>query len=516
MDESSFGKIRSFFWPIHRHELSRFVPMLLLFFLISFNYHTLKILKDALIITAPNSGAEVIPFLKVWAVLPSAILLTFLFTKLSTKFNREKIFYVMISIFLIFFSLFIFVLYPNADIFNLNSFSNTLTDILPKGFKGFIAIIRYWHFSLFYIMAEAWSTMMLSLLLWVFIVDVLSIDQAKRYYAFFGTFRNLAGVLSGLLGEYLAEKAISQDASICYLSKILGCKTQWDQSLLILISLILICGFLIIGIYRYLHVYFYPNRYLMGGDIQNKGKQKISFKDSIQFVWKSKYVLYIALIVLSYNLVINITEVLWKAQMKELFPTSSAFTAYTSKVTYATGILATFSAFFISGNLIRRLGWKVTALVTPIVLLLSGLGFFYFLFLKRHAENAKIFVTFLGLSPLILAVFFGSLFEVFSRALKYTIFDDTKEMAFIPLSPAEKLKGKSAIDGVGSRLGKSGGSFLMQLLFMAFSTPMGASPYIFVLMLLIMPLWIVSVNKLSKEFEVKSSAKPKELESTLT
>src|SRR3990167_2869496 len=138
MDDSNFSKIRSFLWPIHKHELSRFVPMLLLFFLVAFNYHILKILKDTLIITAPNSGAEVIPFLKVWAVLPSAIILTLLFTKLSSNLNREKIFYVMISIFLSFFVFFILFLYPHADCFNLNEFSNTLSNVLPKGLNGFI------------------------------------------------------------------------------------------------------------------------------------------------------------------------------------------------------------------------------------------------------------------------------------------------------------------------------------------------------------------------------------------
>lgn len=512
MNDSGFSKIRSFLWPIHRHELSRFVPMLLLFFLIAFNYHILRILKDTLIITAPNSGAEVLPFLKVWVVLPSAILLTYIFTKLSTKFNREKIFYVMITSFLSFFALFIFGLYPNIDSFNLNGVADSLTKICPKGLHGFVALIRYWHFSLFYIMAEAWSTIMLSLLLWVFVVDVLSINQAKRYYAFFGTFRNLAGIVSGFLGEYLADKAICDSSTVSSLSRFLGCKTAWDQSLLIFISLILLCGILIIFIYRYLHVYFYPNRYLMGGDINNKGKQKISFKESVKFAYQSKYVLYIALIVLSYNLIISLTEVLWKSQLKELFPTSSAFTAYTSKVTYYTGIIATISAFFISGNLIRRLGWKFTALVTPFVLLITGLGFFYFLFLKRYADHTNLAVTFLGFSPLVLAVFFGSLLEIFSRGLKYTIFDDTKEMAFIPLTPSEKLKGKSVIDGFGSRLGKSGASFFMQLLFMVFSTPMGSSPYIFVIMLLMMPVWIISINKLSKEFEEKSKAPSKELE----
>src|SRR3972149_7332323 len=147
MEDKGFSKIRSFLWPIRRKELSKFLPILVLFFLIAFNYHILKILKDTLIITAKHSGAEVIPFLKVWAILPSAILLTFLFTKLSSKLNRENIFYVMLSLFVGFFTLFIFVIYPNADSFNLTKSADFLSNALPSGFKGMIAIIRYWHFS---------------------------------------------------------------------------------------------------------------------------------------------------------------------------------------------------------------------------------------------------------------------------------------------------------------------------------------------------------------------------------
>ena len=42
-----FSKIRSFLWPIHRHELPKFLPIVFLFFLISFNYHLLKIFYSA-------------------------------------------------------------------------------------------------------------------------------------------------------------------------------------------------------------------------------------------------------------------------------------------------------------------------------------------------------------------------------------------------------------------------------------------------------------------------------------
>ena len=46
-----------------------------------------------------------------------------------------------------------------------------------------------------------------------------------------------------------------------------------------------------------------------------------------------------------------------------------------------------------------------------------------------------------------------------SRGAKYSVFDATKEMSFVPLAPESKIKGKAAIDGVAvARLGKSSGS----------------------------------------------------------
>src|ERR1700733_4401219 len=101
-----FGKWRSFFWPIHGFELKKVLPMFLMFFCISFNYTILRDTKDTLIVTAPGSGAEAIPFLKVWCVVPCAILFMLIYAKLSNNLSKQSLFYAVTVPFLVFFALF--------------------------------------------------------------------------------------------------------------------------------------------------------------------------------------------------------------------------------------------------------------------------------------------------------------------------------------------------------------------------------------------------------------------------
>jgi AAA family ATP:ADP antiporter len=192
------------------------------------------------------------------------------------------------------------------------------------------------------------------------------------------------------------------------------------------------------------------------------------------------------------------TEVLWKAQLKEIYPTAKAYTQYMSKITFFIGILATFSSYFISGNVIRHFGWKKTALITPIIIIFTGIGFFYFLFLKQYLSSS---LMIFGMTPLYLSALFGSIQNIFARASKYTVFDDTKEIAFIPLSAENKIKGKSAIDGIGSRLGKSGSSLIIQLLLIVFVTPSACALVISILVFSIVPFWMMSINILNKKFQ---------------
>src|SRR5438094_332888 len=100
MTEKPFGILRSIFWPVHRSEIKKVLSMVVLLFLLCVCYSILRNLKDAIILTAKHSGAEVIPFIKVWGILPASFIGAWIFTRLRRQFRRETVFYLLVSSFI--------------------------------------------------------------------------------------------------------------------------------------------------------------------------------------------------------------------------------------------------------------------------------------------------------------------------------------------------------------------------------------------------------------------------------
>ncbi|MBX7067180.1 MAG: NTP/NDP exchange transporter [Parachlamydiales bacterium] len=483
---AKFGKWRSLFWPIHRWELKKFIPMFFMFFLISFNYNALRACKDSLVVTAPHSGAEAIPFIKVWAILPGALLLTYLFTRLSNRFNREKVFYIMMSIFLGFFFLFTFALFPAQDFFHPNVLADKLQAMLPKGFGGLIAMFRNWTFTLFYVMSELWGTAILSVLWWGFANEVTRVGEAKRYYGLLMIGANIAGIISGQASVMLSNNT--------FLASIPYGKCSWDQSILFLNCLIIVSGVVTMAVYRWLnHNVIRPSEHHAPPE-----KIKMSMRKNFAYLAKSKYLLCIALIVLTYNISINLIEVVWKNQIKQLYPNPAEYNIYMGEVMTLMGIIATVTAV-LTAFAIRRFSWTFNALIPAVIMMVTGIGFFLLVLFPN--SGLTWIAAMMGSTPLALSVALGGFQNCLGRASKYTIFDATKEIAFIPLNQESKQKGKAAIDGVGSRIGKSGGSVIHQTLILIFSSIAACTPYVAGIFLVVILVWILSVVSLGKRFD---------------
>ena len=482
-----FGKLRNFFWPIHRSELKKLIPMFVLFFLISSVYNMLRNMKIALIVTADNSGAEVIPFLKIGAVLPGALLFTYIFTKLINRFHREQVFYAMLSGFLIYFSLFLFVLYPHHQALQLNGVADFLQAniFVGEGFTGLIALVRHWNLTVFYVLAEMWSTVVLSVLFWGFANEVTKVHEAKRFYAIFALGANCSGIFSALIAHVV--KNISYNPVVPFDEN-----TQWVFYQLIFVLLI---GMVIIALFYWLNRSVFHLENVSSLQLPDRNN-KLSMRECFRYLAKSRYLGYIVILVVAYNVVYNLADVMWTEKVKLTYVHSLEVNDYMNQVVSVTGIIAVVFAFMVSGNVIRYYGWTATALITPIIWLVTSVLFCSALIF----DGSFVMDMLAGLisNPANFVLMLGSLQICFGRACKYTVFDETKEIAFIPLSPENQRKSKAIVDGLASRFGKSGGSLIYIFLFMLCGNISNAVPYVSAIMLVAIVFWLYAVYGLGR------------------
>lgn len=498
--EKPFGKWRSFLWPIHAHELKKVLPMFLMFFCIAFNYTILRDTKDTLIVTAPGSGAEAIPFIKLWLVVPCAVVFMLIYAKLSNMLNKQALFYAVISPFLLFFILFPTVIYPFRDILHPTSFADKLQSILPQGLTGCVAMLRNWTFAAFYVLSELWGSVMLSLMFWGFANEITKISEAKRFYALFGVGANIALLASGRSIIWASKLRASAAANT----------DPWGLSLYLLMGMVLFSGAVIVLCYWWMNKYVLtdPRFYTPETNKSKKSKPKMSIKESFAYLARSPYMLYLALLVICYGICINLVEVTWKSQLKMQYPNANEYSQFMGNFSFWTGVVSVFVMLFIGGNVIRKFGWLTGALVTPVMVLSTGVLFFTLVIFRDQASGI---VTALGTTPLMLAVIVGAVQNILSKSTKYALFDATKEMAYIPLDQEQKVKGKAAIDVVAARFGKSGGSLIQQGLLVICGSIGAMTPYLAIALFAIIAIWLVSATKLNKLFLIQSALKEQEV-----
>ncbi|XP_010925271.1 plastidic ATP/ADP-transporter [Elaeis guineensis] len=466
--------------------LKKIIPLGLMFFCILFNYTILRDTKDVLVVTAKGSSAEIIPFLKTWVNLPMAVGFMLLYTKLSNVLSKEALFYTVLFPFIAFFGAFAFVLYPLRDVIHPTGLADKLLTALGPSFLGPVAILRIWSFCLFYVMAELWGSVVISVLFWGFANQITSVEEAKEFYPLFGLGANVALIFSGRTVKYFSN-----------LRKNLGPGVDgWAISLKGMMSIVVLLGLVICAIYWGVNTFVVNDASLPRLQRKKKEKAKLGMKESLKFLLSSRYVRDLATLVVAYGISINLVEVTWKSKLKAQFPSPNEYSSFMGDFSTATGI-ATFTMMLLGRVILRKFGWGGAAMITPTVLLLTGVGFFS---LILFGEPLAPLLGKFGMTPLLAAVYVGALQNIFSKSAKYSLFDPCKEMAYIPLDEDMKVKGKAAIDVVCNPLGKSGGALIQQFMILTFGSLANSTPYLGGILLVIVLAWIGAARSLDAQF----------------
>lgn len=483
-----YSGLRAALWPIEKYELKKVLPMSMLLFCMLYDYTSARILKDALFMTERLAGETVLPFLKMYCVLPAAILFVILYASVSAKYSKKAVFYGLTAFFASFFFLFGNVIFPLRETLHMSQ--ETLfayQEAYPRLSQVF-SIFGFWSYSMFYVFAELWGNVGITVLFWQFANQITATNDAKRYYISFQSIGNFALLLAAqFMTSLFAGQKVLHHTSVAT-------------------SCNIITGFAVFAMFLYWYVNKHvmtDSRFPMPEAVKKSKGPKPSLGESAKMVFTSKYLAYIALLVIAYGVSTNFVEVTWKGMMKEYAKTdpTMSYVGLQSSAFFWTGVMSIIIATF-GKSIVQRLGWRWTALITPLGMLITGLFFFGSVLAPGLVG---IFSEFFGMSAIAFGVMIGTMQQVFTKSAKYVLFDTTKEMAYIPLPEELKVQGKAAVEVFAGRAGKSSGGIIQGALIVILSTKdiFTLAPMLAILMTCIVLVWIWTVNKLSVEYTAK-------------
>ncbi len=453
-------------------DTKKFISLLSIIMLIFFNNSVLRVLKDTLIISG-NSSIETVHFVKSFLVMPASMLFIYFYTKLSLTLKQNKMIYYILSLFAIFFAIYSLFIHPLHYYLHPNYKTVMLLTQQYPSFKWLFILYGSWSYVLFYIFSELWTSVALNLIFWQFANSINNIVQAKKHYVLFSVLGNIGMILGGWLILHFFNSNVQFDNKISIISFI--------------ISLIII---VIMLIYKYI----FNNIALPSQVLIEKPKSKFKFYDIIKVLIDSQYLRYMMLMVFCYHMTSNLIEITWKSIVRSYVASSSDYAYYMGIVYMLSGIVSILF-FYISQQFIRRASWKTISLFIPLFLSVV-ICFFHISLMYSRYQN----YNFISLKIIALI---GSVYYICNRVLKYSLFDPTKEIAYIPLNNDLKLKGKAMIDVFGSKFSKAISGYIQAFLLMIIpgSTQISISYYLIYIVIFCLIIWVISIKKLFIKYE---------------
>ena len=316
-----------------------------------------------------------------------------------------------------------------------------------------------------------------------------SADMAKRIFPIMNMAGNLSGILVAPL--YSLSRALSGNV--------------WDDQL----SIILYISTTMIVVMCLSFRYFMKALKVIGNknDLSSTNKKKqgnmkanISIVNSLSMVANSGYIASLVATMICYNMVMNLTEILWKGMLISVYSSDKIMIAYklsllVSHIAVASAIMGMLLPF-----VINILGVKRTAVLYPIVAMVPISIFVGKCGLLLFSGSSFVDID---LAPYI---WIGHAGLVAIKSGKYVVYDSVKDICLNILPYKHMMEVKGMLETVFSRLGKSAGSLYYNLSSSAISEAF-ASTYATVLVGLVGTSWVFITYLLGSFYEAKVKQK---------
>ena len=341
--------------------------------------------------------------------------LVLLYSRLVDLFHKEKLFYVIYSIYvLIFLCVALFVANPQLSSFSHLSFLDPLLALIPGSLVGWLSYIAFESFGA---LAPA--------LFWSFVASQVTTDSAKRGYGMIISLTQLGTIGGSLLVANYSQK--------------------YGLPLLIVIATLGIATVpLIITLFTKVNKHEAPETSLTETSLAEKteksmffrvNKPKTGFWEGLRLLIKTPYLMGIFVITSGYEIIGTMLEFQMNILGHEVYPTKEAFAGFYARYGLFANGLALLFALMGTSFFLRKYGLRVCLLLFPIA--------------------TAFVITGTRLFPILPVVFVAM---IILKGLSYSLNNPAKEILYIPTSRDVKFKAKGWIDIFGARSVKASGS----------------------------------------------------------
>ena len=460
-----------------------------LLLLLSVAQLVLSNLKDSVILVYHPDGVLAVAAVQVWGLLPGSIAVSALFAWLSSRLGYLRASYVTLGGFLGYYLLFAFVLFPYRETFQLEAVGRWLEYAVPVFGRSVACCLEHWVVCGFYVMCDIWASAVIAVIFWGFVNTRTATHHAERQYGFLKIGATASALVAGLVASGLVQQVY--DPALGFGS------TAWEQTLIMQVLLVTGLGIASLLILKALAGAGAGDGVSSGGG----ARTHIGLRQSVTTLVKNRYLGGIAMGVVGYAVVFIMSDLVWKHHLRLVYPDPNDLMTHLNRMLWGIGGISVVGALC-SGWLLRRFGWTFVAATTPYVIAVTGMGLFTLVFWGE--EVVALCPSGWGMSSTWMVVYAGTLHMVLLKALKFSVFDVSKELAFTPLETSVQWQGKVAIDGVGYYVGKTGTALLQQTAIAVLGGVMASTAFMGSVVFAMLIGWIMSVHRVGHDYNLST------------
>jgi AAA family ATP:ADP antiporter len=417
-------------WP-NRTTLAMFAIV----FLLHLAFALLRSARMAIAVADLGGSAACLPLFEIFAAVPVSVLVMAALNRTLRSRSLSSTFTLAIGAFLLFFSAFAFVAYPaiaplrGVDLGQLDPLSAWWRKVWLLGAGG-----------LFYAMSELWRTVLITVLFWSATNHWLSSEQASRHYPRL--------VLVGSCGAMAAGPIASLTTSTFW-QGLIPSAGAWQQTLQLMTVVVLIAGLATAWMFPRLLKALHQGQAADPARAAPcvSGPQSHSLLQSVKICASSLPLVYLAISTMTDYISYSLGEIVFLDALRRWAPAPQDFYETMGMLGTISGVLTALGGAWIAPWWFRKMGWGAAAIATPVAIAVFGSGFCAIVWFEPTLVE-------LGFDPqwlLSTAVALGGCHYAVCRAIKYTLFDPAKELAYMKIDPVQRIPGKVVVDGLVAR-----------------------------------------------------------------